>query len=183
MQKANSFKKTLMLEKIESRRRRGRQRMRWLDGITNTMGMGLGGVWELVMYREAWRATIHVVIKSQTWLSDWTELNHKEQARIDPVACSKCVCLFIYRLLFFEPWIRKIPSGREFLPTPVFLLGEFHEQRRLAGYSPWGRKESDTNEQLSTAHSTSLSELIHLFLKFQIDFVRTFLSLQKSMTS
>ena len=66
MQKANSFKKTLMLEKIESRRRRGRQRMRWLDGITNTMGMGLGGVWELVMYREAWRATIHVVIKSQT---------------------------------------------------------------------------------------------------------------------
>ena len=51
------------------------------------------------------------------------------------------------------------------------------------GYSPWGRKESDTNEQLSTAHSTSLSELIHLFLKFQIDFVRTFLSLQKSMTS
>ena len=101
MQRADSFESTLMLGKIEGRRRRGRQRMRWLDGITNSMDMGLGGLQELVMDREMWRAAVHEVRR------------------------------------------------RQWHPNPVLLPGKYYGRRSLAGYSPWGCKESDTIERLN----------------------------------
>ena len=123
IRRADSLEKTLMLGKIEGRRRRGQQRMRWLDGITDSMDMGLGGLWVLVMGREVWHAVVHEVTKSQTLLSDWTELNFWLFAQ-EMITSLACVLVSVTALLlsYVHTQVSSILTNYYTVDLLLFLL-------------------------------------------------------------
>ena len=142
MWRAHSLEKTLMLGKIEDRRRSGWQRMRWLDGITNSMDMSFSKLQKIVKDREAWHAAVHGVSESQTRLNDWTTTKELR------LLIWRQISLIPTRLKRLSSSSSSILGRRQWQPTPVLLPGKSHRRRSLVGCNPWGREVLGTTERL-----------------------------------